>query len=663
MISFVNCIKIVKTICTNEAKELLYIAAYLIMCLYCLPEASQMTVKKFKPNIIPSLIVIFIVSLITTALMFYIAPGSLLMFMELAVNSPLLIILNYLPVLLIMLLFYFVSGNFIFSSGIPAMIFLAGAFVNRTKTKLRQDPLVPSDLSVITEVKSILSNYDRIYTVLAIAAIAIIIAICVLAFIFFKKNDGLTVKKRIAGAAGCLICFVVMFSTAYSNTELYESFAVDGNIYFKVNQYISKGFLYSFLYDINNLKVTKPDNYNPFTYQAVDTPAELSQFEDIEKPNIVMIMSEAFSDISNSEHISFEGYDDPLYFYNQFIERDDVIAGHIVVPNFGGGTSDTEFDVLTACSTKYVDSSQVSYNFVRTPMQALPRLLNSIGYDSLAIHPGYGWFYNRINVFQNMGFDDFLYLEEDFDPETQNKGGYISDAVTTYSIIENFEKHTKESDNPFFEFCVTIQNHGPYEQKYNDLEMNFSTDIELSDNEKAIYSGYFEGIKDADAQVETLVNYFENSDEPVILVFFGDHLPGFSNGMTYFSQFRPDIDLNGNQWQQMKAYETPFFVWANNAALKSTNFSRNLREIDMPVNNVISSFYLGAMTMELIDLDSISPLFEYVNDMRGRIPVASANWYMYPDGTVDGQVDADDEEMLKYYKGWIYYKLFDEQLN
>ena len=193
--------------------------------------------------------------------------------------------------------------------------------------------------------------------------------------------------------------------------------------------------------------------------------------------------------------------------------------------------------------------------------------------------------------------------------------------------------------------------------------MNFSTDIELSDNEKAIYSGYFEGIKDADAQVETLVNYFENSDEPVILVFFGDHLPGFSNGMTYFSQFRPDIDLNGNQWQQLKAYETPFFVWANNAALKSSNFSKNLREIDMPVNNVISSFYLGAMTMELIDLDSISPLFEYVNDMRGRIPVASANWYMYPDGTVDGQVDADDEEMLKYYKGWIYYKLFDEQLN
>ena len=321
-----------------------------------------------------------------------------------------------------------------------------------------------------------------------------------------------------------------------------------------------------------------------------------------------MIMSEAFSDISNSESINFDEYGDPLEFYNQFINRDDVISGHIVVPNFGGGTSDREFDVLTGCSTKYIDSSQVSYNFIRKPMEAMPRLLKNIGYDTLAIHPGYGWFYNRTNVYKNMGFDDFIYLEEDFDPSTQNKGGYISDEVTTQSIIDNFENHVKNNDDSLFEFCVTIQNHGPYEEKYENLKTNFSTDIQLTDDEKAIYSGYFQGIDDADAQIETLVNYFESIDEPVVLVFFGDHLPGFSNGMSYFSQFRPDIDLNGNQWQQMKAYETPFFIWANDVALKTTNFSENAKNIKMPVNDIISSFYLGTTVMELLDME-ISPPF------------------------------------------------------
>ena len=109
----------------------------------------------------------------------------------------------------------------------------------------------------------------------------------------------------------------------------------------------------------------------------------------------------------------------------------------------------------------------------------------------------------------------------------------------THLIIENFEKHTAESGNPLFEFCVTIQNHGPYGEKYTDLARNFASNTSLTGDEEAIYSGYFEGIDDADKQIEDLVNYFSNSDEPVVLVFFGDHLPGFSNGMTYFDQFRP----------------------------------------------------------------------------------------------------------------------------
>lgn len=619
--------------------------------------------KKIKPDIKTSLIVIIIVSLVTTGLMFYLSPGSLKVFMEFVIDSPSLFILNYLPILLLMLMLYFISGNCIFASGIPFMIFTAEAFTNRTKSTLRQDPLVPSDLSVITEVKSILQNYDKIYMILAIAAVLITLAIIALAFLFFKKSDKLTVKKRILGAGGCIACFVIMFSTAYSNTELYNSYAVDGNIYFKVNQYISKGFLYSFIYDINNLKVEKPSSYNPEAFNAIDDTAESTELNDISKPNIVMIMSEAFSDISNSESINFDEYGDPLEFYNQFINRDDVISGHIVVPNFGGGTSDTEFDVLTGCSTKYIDSSQVSYNFIRKPMEAMPRLLKNIGYDTLAIHPGYGWFYNRTNVYKNMGFDDFIYLEEDFEPSTQNKGGYISDEVTTQSIIDNFENHVKNNDDPIFEFCVTIQNHGPYEEKYENLKTNFSTDIQLTDDEKAIYSGYFQGIYDADAQIETLVNYFESIDEPVVLIFFGDHLPGFSNGMSYFSQFRPDIDLNGNQWQQMKAYETPFFIWANDAALKTTNFSENAKNIKMPVNDIISSFYLGTTVMELLDMGNISPLFGFVNELRGSLPVASSNVYMYPDGTLSDTIDESKAADIQKYKEWIYYKLFDDEIS
>ena len=618
--------------------------------------------KQFKISIKFSIAFIVLIILVTYYLMLKVLPDYSAIFLEIANEEKILLLLNYIPILIIMLFLYFVSGNCIFSSGIPALVFIGVSYANSVKSTLRQDPLIPSDLSVITEVKSILSNYDQKYTTLAIAAVVLVILICLAAFIFFKRSDSLTNVKRASGAFICTFCFFGLLNTVYSNTELYDSFPVNGNIYFKVNQYASKGFLYSFLYDTNNLKVDKPDGYSSSDFTASKSEIDYEAFDEVAKPNIIMVMSEAFSDISNSDFLSFDGFDNPLEFYNDFIMRDDVVSGHIVVPNFGGGTSDTEFDVLTGCSTRNIESTQVSYNFVRTPIESMPRMLEKIGYDTLAIHPGYGWFYNRTNVYNNMGFDDFVYLEEDFDLKKQSKGGYISDEVTAQSIIENFEKHSEESDDPLFEFCVTIQNHGPYEQKYDNQEINFTTDVYLTDEEKAIYSGYFEGIDDADAQIETLVDYFEDSDEPVVLVFFGDHLPGFSNGMSYFSEFRPDIDLNGNQWQLLKAYETPYFIWANDAALETTNFAENVENMDMPANNTMSSFYLGSMLLELLDLDGISSFFEYVNDMRTSIPIVFDGLYMLSDGTLATVLSDDQNQLLDYYKKWVYYKIFDEEV-
>lgn len=620
--------------------------------------------KRFKINIKLSLAIMLAASIVTLRLMFFVSPEYTAVFSQTSAGHLGLIFLNYIPIPLVMLLLYFISGNCIFASGISMLVFTAGAYANGVKTILRQDPLIPSDLSVITEVGSILSSYDEKYMELAIAAVFAIVVICAAAFIFFKKSDSLTGKKRIAGSAACFILFAGLLNTVYADSALYGSFGVEGNIYFKVNQYMSKGFLYSFLYDVNNLNVEKPGGYDrtEFVKASSDTQ-ESENGDDSVLPNIIMVMSEAFSDVSNSDFLSFDGFDDPLEFYNDFISGDDVVSGHIVVPNFGGGTSDTEFDVLTGCSTKYIESTQVSYNFVRSPIESLPRMLEKAGYDTLAIHPGYGWFYNRTNVYENMGFDDFLYLENDFDPETQNKGGYISDEVTAASIIENYEKHVESSDDPLFEFCVTIQNHGPYEEKYGDLETNFTTDIYLTDEEKAIYSGYFEGIDDADAQIETLIDYFEDRDEPVALVFFGDHLPGFSNGLTYFSQFRPDIDINGNPYQRLKVYETPYFIWVNDVAMEQTNFAENLESIDLPPNNLMSSFYLGTTVLELFDLDWVSDFYQFLNELRVKVPVAWVDLYLMPDGSAVNSLSVEDQGSIDKYRRWIYYKIFDEEVS
>lgn len=615
---------------------------------------------KIQLNIKLSLLIIFIVSILTTGYMFYISPGSLRAFLRFSFNQPVMLLLNYIPVILIMLTLYFITGNGIFSSVLPASFFAGLSFVNRLKISMRQDPAVPSDFSVFSEVKSVISKFDPQYVKLGITVVIVFVIVIILTFIFFGSRKELTPKIRITGTSVCVIISAVLFSSAYTSSDLYNSFQVDGNTYFKVNHYISKGFLYSFIYDINNLRVEKPSGYNISEFTEIDTETDYAEFQETIKPNIVMIMSEAFSDISNSDYLSFEGYNNPLEYYNNFVSRDDVISGHIVVPNYGGGTSDTEFDVLTACSTRYINTSQVSYNILNKNIESIPSLLKNIGYDTLAIHPGYGWFYNRINVYNYLGFDEFNYLETSFDPVAQSKGGYISDEAATESIIENFEKHVGESDAPLFEFCVTIQNHGPYGDKYTDLETNFSSDIPLTTAEKAIYSGYFQGIDDADAQIERLVTYFEESSEPVILVFFGDHLPGFTNGTTYFTQFRNDIDMNGSIEQQIKAYETPYFIWANEATRKAIDFDENLKSIELPSNHIISSSFLGATLMELIGMGNISPFINYVNEIRRVMPVAAGNAIMTKNGLITTNINLDEQSALDKYSKWIYYKLFND---
>lgn len=619
--------------------------------------------KKIRPKIKVSLLIIFLFSLFTTSFMFYISPGSMKMFLSFCSKEPALFLLNYIPIVLTMLLLFFITGNSIFSSILPTAFFAAFSYANRIKIEMRQDPIVPSDLLVFGEVKSIVEKFNPLYVRIGITVVILAVIVFILSLIFFGNHKALTAKIRIIGAVVCIAVSGVLFSAAYKSSDLYGSFQVDGNIYFKVNQYISKGFLYSFIYDINNLKVVKPDGYNASEFDSIDKDVDYSEFDDTPKPNIVMVMSEAFSDISNSDKISFDGYEDPLAFFNEFVARDDVLSGHIVVPNFGGGTSDTEFDALTGCSTRYINSSQMSYNILSSNLESIPSLLENIGYDTLAIHPGYGWFYNRINVYNYLGFDDFQYLETSFDPTKQNKGGYISDKATADSIIDNFEKHTEESDSPLFEFCVTIQNHGPYGDKYNDLPTNFSTDVPLTAAEKAIYSGYFQGIIDADAQIEDLVTYFESSDEPVIFVFFGDHLPGFSNGTTYFSQFRNDIDLNGTIDQQVKAYETPYFIWANEAARKTTNFDKNVNNIKLPLNHDISSSFLGTTVMQLIDMGNISPFISYANEIRSTIPIAAGNVIMMQNGELTTNIGRNEKELLDKYSEWIYYKIFDDKIN
>lgn len=616
--------------------------------------------KRIQLSLLPSIVILILCSIGTAFFVIYIAPESARDFIEVLKQFPLLFFLNYIPILLLMLLLFFLFNNAVLSITISAAVFSIAAIINRVKIVMRQDPLLPTDVSHIREVTAILDKFNMSFVLGVVVVIIAAIAVIAFAVLFFSSKK-IKLPFRLTAIAVLIGISIGVNNVYYASETLYNQFPVNGNIYFQVNHYISKGFLYSFVHNFNTLSVKKPDNYSPSVYAKIEStpPQEVQTIE--KKPHIIMVMGEAFSDLSINDNLDFTNYIDPLKNYKQLCAQKGTISGHIVVPNFGGGTSDTEFDVLTACPTRFIGNSLASYSFVRQNFDALPRELKKLGYDTLAIHPGFSWFYNRYNVYNYFGFNDFITLD-DFNPQKQSKGGYISEEATIDTILDTFDEHIKTSDNPLFSFCVTIQNHGPYKDKYNETQKNFDTTVNLTKEESNMLYNYFNGVKDVDRELKKMTDHFQASDEPVVLVYFGDHLPGFTNGMDFFDILDYNIDINGTPDQRLGVYETPFLIWQNESAKKITQMEQNLEEAAIPKNHIISANYLGAMVLELLGIEGISPLYDFSNDFRKELPVITNQNFMTKDAQFVEEITSQQQEKVDFLKGWVYYKLFDQKV-
>lgn len=612
--------------------------------------------KKMTLTLKGSIFLIFFCSLCITGFLFYIAPGSLLYFLKGLAKTPLLFFLNYIPILLMMGFVFVLTNRSVFSVTLVSVFLGILGIANRMKIQMRQDPLLPTDLTLYRETITILKSFQPIFLILLIVGLLLAILLLVATF-FFLKGTAIKPQFRFLAFVVLLVVSFGMNHFYYKSNGMYDRFPVDGNIYFQVNHYNSKGLVYCFLHNINTLKVQKPEGYSSSTYGQMETSPK-KDYSNKEKPHIIMIMGEAYSDLSENENLDFSKSVDPMLAYKALAKKDGAISGHLVVPNFGGGTSDTEYDVLTACPTRYLENTLPSYNFVRKSFDGLPRRLEEIDYDSLAIHPGYSWFYNRQNVYPALGFQDTIFLDA-FDPNLHSKGGYINEAITTDTIIDRFEQHLESSENPFFSFTVTIQNHGPYESKYGPIEQNFDSKIPLSDAENNILNNYFEGMQDADQEIARLTKYAEESEEPIVLVYFGDHLPGFSNGMAFFDLLDYDIDINGSPEERLRVYETPYVIWQNDAAKAVAPFDETLLQED---TSLISSNYLGAYVMELLGMGDISPLFTYSNQLRKELPIMGSTIFVDDKKNYLDTLPAALQNKVNTLKGWQYYKLFDENI-
>jgi phosphoglycerol transferase MdoB-like AlkP superfamily enzyme len=227
-------------------------------------------------------------------------------------------------------------------------------------------------------------------------------------------------------------------------------------------------------------------------------------------------------------------------------------------PEFGGMTANVEFEALTGFSNAFLPYGSIPYQqYVRGPMPSLATFFRSQGYETTAIHPFEGWFWNRKHVYDAFGFDRFLSIENL--PPMKSRGPLVSDDSLTDEII----KRADATERPFFTFAVSLQGHGPYEpNRYYDAKIK--VDSSATYRTRLSMQTYAESMADADRSLKRLMDWAQKRERPTVLVFFGDHLPPLNQGYTETGFLKEPVPERREPPKALALHrQTPLVVWSN----------------------------------------------------------------------------------------------------
>ena len=397
------------------------------------------------------------------------------------------------------------------------------------------------------------------------------------------------------------------------------------------------GYILDFTTKIKEFFVPEPSGYSKEIINGYeDKYAQTTESEEAKRPHIIVIMDEAYSDLSVYGEIATNETVAP------FISslRENTVYGYAMASVYGGNTANSEFEFLTGNTMAWLSPNSVPYQqYTNNKTYSMVSYLKEYyGYNCIAMHPYNANNWNRPAAYEHLGFDTVLF-KEDF-PQSDFVRNYISDREMFEKIIEVYENNRNE---PTFLFGVSMQNHGNY--AYSGDNFTPSVSLEGYKGSYPIEEQYLSLIQETDKAVELLINYFSEAEDDVVILFFGDHQPILSE--SFYSSVS-NVKGDDIEKQQLK-YKVPFFVWAN--------YDIEEKQIECTSLNYLSSYAYEAASIPL------PPYNRFLSDMEGSIPWINAyGFYSTDKGSFVEFEDANEKEQywLDAYKQLQYNNMFDK---
>lgn len=539
--------------------------------------------------------------------------------------------LNIACVLVVYLIALFITNRVGISVIISHVLFMVLGFVNYYVYLFRENEFIFADIRSIATGLSVAGNYKIELNEsgwLVILASLLLILVASLFRIRFKKA---IYMRLLVGLTAVLLCIMVAIETDGMNTETWEQKGSYKN-----------GYVLNFVLSARDSFVAAPEGYSMEVIEELEeeysSESQNALGDTLEKdPTIIVVMNESFADLSVVGE--FQTNKPLTPFLDSLSEN--TVKGYALSSVFGAKTPNSEWEFLTGGSMAFLPVGSVVYQqYISDEPSSMVGALKEEGYSCVAMHPYYETGWSRNLVYPTLGFDESYFIEH-FD-QTQVIRKYISDAEMYNKIIERFE--SRKVNEKLFIMSISMQNHGGYTEEYANFEEKYYK-IGRSYTDA---NQYFSLVRESDDALRDFINYFSQVDEPVEVIFFGDHQPSLNRK---FYEILNGKGLSGLTTKELQAlYTVPFFIW--------TNYDTPEETIEITSLN-----FLSTMALDRAGID-LPPYNQFMADLMEVVPAINARgYYSLEKGKYIHVEDAlgTEAEWISKYQSLQYNGMFDSK--
>lgn len=482
----------------------------------------------------------------------------------------------------------------------------------------RQDAIVPGDLSML---KAISSLSKMVSPLILVAIIITGLGVTWLGMILrnvYPVSHGCWQTRSLMVLAGLVFYLTPFYWNHYNSwaNKVFVQHEPGGMFYNQAYGAQLNGPWWQFLNNVDIQVMNQPRGYSNATMMKVAKEAQRdareinrSRHQELNQFTVIDNLSESFADPKRVPGVTYQG--EAIPFIKQ-LKKSDPSSGLMMSSGYGGGTANMEYMTLTSLPLS---------GFAKTMAMPFTQLVpfNGNHQESVArrwstsstIHPFVNAFYDRSVDYPKLGIQTFYNLSDDKHPikhqhQIENDQ-YMSDQTAYMNVFDQLHR----VNGPQFINLVTMQNHMPYDNKYQNTDQ-WQANVGEATTDSNLLEQYLTGIHFTDRVVRQFKQRLDTVNRPIAWVFYGDHLPGF---------YTNNMGRDG-----VKMHQTDYFIYLNPAA--RAKVGSNVDVIKAPVTDPTN---FTALLLSNLNA-KVTPFEAVQTQVLTQLPAKSLNTQGQPGG-------------------------------